>query len=220
LYIGIILSFVLRAIFIVAGVAAISAATAAFFVFGALLVYTGVRLLFEGENDDADFREGWVLTRLRRVLPLSTEYEGDRILVRREGRRMATPLALTIAAIAVANVVFALDSIPAILGLTQDTYIILTANAFALMGLRQLFFVIGGLLDRLTYLNIGLALILCFVGLKLVDEGFRGEHRYHLGSVPIPEISTGASLGFIVGVLAITAIASLIRSSTTPPDAA
>lgn len=218
LYIGIILSFVLRAIFIVAGVAAITAATAAFFVFGALLVYTGVRLLFQGENDDADFREGWVLTRLRRILPLSKEYEGDRILVRREGRRMATPLALTIAAIAVANVVFALDSIPAILGLTQDTYIILTANAFALIGLRQLFFVIGGLLDRLTYLNIGLALILCFVGLKLVDEGFRGAHQYHMGSVPIPEISTQASLGFIVGVLAITAVASLIRSSTTRGD--
>ncbi|WP_310962096.1 TerC/Alx family metal homeostasis membrane protein [Nocardioides terrisoli] len=213
LYIGIVLSLLMRAVFIVAGAAAIAAATWTFYVFGAFLVYTAVKLVLEGENDEADFQEGRLLRRLRRVLPLTADYHGDRIVVRAHGRRMATPLAIAIAAIGVANVVFALDSIPAIFGLTQDTFVVLTANAFALMGLRQLYFLIGGLLGKIVYLNVGLSVILAFVGVKLLVEALHGSGVDHLGAVGLPEITTGFSLMFILVVLGLTIAASLARDA-------
>jgi tellurite resistance protein TerC len=219
LYIGIALSLLLRAVFIVAGVAAISAASWSFYVFGAFLVYTAVRLVL-GAEDDTDFQEGRLLRRLRRVLPLTPEYEGDRILVRRSGRRLLTPLAIAIAAIGVANVVFALDSIPAIFGLTQDTYIVLTANAFALMGLRQLYFLIGDLLDRLVFLNVGLSVILAFVGVKLIFEALLASGVTHVGWLAVPEISTVASLVFILVVLGVTTAASLRKDVSGRQDSA
>ncbi|HET8614322.1 MAG TPA: TerC/Alx family metal homeostasis membrane protein [Actinomycetales bacterium] len=218
LYIGIVLSLLMRAVFIVAGVAVISAATWTFYVFGVFLIYTAVKLVLESDDGEPDFEEGWVLRRLRRVLPLTRNYHGDRIRVREGGRRLYTPLALAIAAIGVANVVFALDSIPAIFGLTQDTFVVLTANAFALMGLRQLYFLIGGLLDRIVYLNIGLSVILAFVGGKLIVEALHGNHVDHLGALPLPEVTTTFSLCFIVGVLVLTTMVSLFRSTAEVAD--
>ncbi len=218
LYIGIILSLLMRAVFIVAGAAAIAAASWTFYIFGAFLIYTAIRLVLEGENDAEDFQEGALLRSLQRVLPLSPDYAGDKLVVHEDGRRKLTPLILVIAAIGIANVVFALDSIPAIFGLTQDPYIVLTANAFALMGLRQLYFLIGGLLERIIYLNVGLSVILGFIGIKLIIEALRGSGITHLGSIEIPEIGILVSLGFIVVTLTITTIASLLRASPDRPE--
>jgi tellurite resistance protein TerC len=212
LYIGIVVSMLLRGVFIAAGAAAIAAASWVFYFFGAFLIYTAVKLALEGENDDEDFQEGRVLRGLRRVLPITADYAGSEIRTRVDGKRMLTPLVIVIAAISIANVVFALDSIPAIFGLTQDPYIVLTANAFALMGLRQLYFLIGGLLERIIYLNVGLSVILGFIGVKLVIEALHGSHIDHLGTIPLPEIGIATSLLFILATLTITVGASLAKT--------
>ena len=214
LYIGIVLSLLLRAVFIAAGAAALHAASWVFYLFGAFLVYTATKLALESDDDDDDFTEGRLVRGLRRVMPLSPEYEGAKLTTRTggsTGRRMFTPMALVIAAIGLANVIFALDSIRAIFGLTQDAYIVFTANAFALMGLRQLYFLIGGLLQRLVYLNYGLAVILGFIGVKLVVEALHGSHIDAIGHVPLPDIGTAFSLEFIIGTLLLTTAASLAK---------
>jgi tellurite resistance protein TerC len=220
LYIGIVLSMLMRTVFIVAGAAAVNSASWVFYVFGAFLVYSAIRLALEGENDADDFQEGRTLRLLRRVLPLTKEYDGTALAVRVEEpggvRRMLTPLVIVVVAIAIANVVFALDSIPAIFGLTTDAYIVFTANAFALMGLRQLYFLIGSLLDRIVYLNVGLAAILGFIGVKLVLEAMHGSGIDHVGHVHVPLIGISASLEIIVVVLALTAIASLLKVRLAP----
>jgi tellurite resistance protein TerC len=220
LYIGIVLSMVLRTVCIVAGAAAISNFNWVFYVFGAFLVYTAAKLLMSGENDDEDYQEGPVLRLVRRVLPLSTGYDGTRFVTRSGSRRVFTPLVLVVVAIGVANVVFALDSIPAIFGLTTNTYIVFAANAFALMGLRQLYFLVGGLLERIVYLNIGLAVILGFIGAKLVLEALEGSHVEHVGSVPLPHIGILFSLCFIAATLAVTTVASLVRNAGDDTSAA
>jgi TerC family integral membrane protein len=212
LYIGIVVSMLLRGIFIAAGAAAIAAASWVFYFFGAFLIYTAVKLALEGENDEEDFQENALLRGLRRVLPMTSEYSGPQLATRVDGKRMLTPLVIVIAAISVANVVFALDSIPAIFGLTQDPYIVLTANAFALMGLRQLYFLIGGLLERIIYLNVGLSVILGFIGVKLVIEALHGSHIDHLGAIPLPEIGIATSLLFILATLTVTVGASLAKT--------
>jgi TerC family integral membrane protein len=212
LYIGIIVSLLLRTIFIAAGAAAIAAASWVFYLLGAFLIYTAVRLALEGENDETDFKENAVLRGLRSILPLSPDYDGSRLVTRADGRRMLTPMVIVISAIGMANVIFALDSIPAIFGLTQDAYIIFTANALALMGLRQLYFLIGGLLERIVYLNVGLSVILAFIGVKLIIEALHGSHIDRIGPVPLPEIGTFTSLGFIVATLAVTTVVSLIKT--------
>jgi TerC family integral membrane protein len=212
LYIGIVVSMLLRGIFIAAGAAAIAAASWVFYFFGAFLIYTAVKLALEGENDEEDFQENALLRGLRRVLPMTSEYSGPQLATRVNGKRMLTPLVIVIAAISVANVVFALDSIPAIFGLTQDPYIVLTANAFALMGLRQLYFLIGGLLERIIYLNVGLSVILGFIGVKLVIEALHGSHIDHLGAIPLPEIGIATSLLFILATLTVTVGASLAKT--------
>jgi tellurite resistance protein TerC len=213
LYIGIVASLVMRAVLIAAGAAAISAASWVFYFFGAFLIYTAVRLATEDESDQPDFAQNPVVRALRRVLPLTDDYDGGKILTRADGRRAATPLLVVIAAIGVANVIFALDSIPAIFGLTQDAYVVFTANAFALMGLRQLYFLVGGLLDRIVYLNVGLSIILGFIGVKLVIEALHGSSIDHVGAVEIPEIGIVTSLGFIVATLLVTLVVSLRKSS-------
>ncbi|MFC5265783.1 TerC/Alx family metal homeostasis membrane protein [Kribbella qitaiheensis] len=212
LYIGIVVSMLLRAIFILAGAAAIAAASWVFYIFGAFLVYTAVRLALEGENDETDFQENAVLRGMRRVLPLQHDYDGAKLISKVDGKRMLTPLVIVIAAIGMANVIFALDSIPAIFGLTQDAYVVLTANAFALMGLRQLYFLIGGLLERVIYLNVGLSVILAFIGVKLIIEALHGSHIDDIGAIHLPHIGILTSLGFIAGTLLVTTVASLIKS--------
>jgi TerC family integral membrane protein len=213
LYIGIVLSLVFRAVFIFAGAAAIAAASWVFYILGGFLVYTAIQLALEDADDEPDFHNNAALRFLHRILPISTDYDGRRLVTRTGKRRMLTPLVIVIAAISMANVVFALDSIPAIFGLTNDAYIIFTANALALMGLRQLYFLIEGLLEKVVYLNKGLAVILGFIGVKLIIEALHGSHIDGVGSFHLPEIGTVTSLLFIVATLSITTVLSLLKTS-------
>ncbi|MDX1883388.1 TerC/Alx family metal homeostasis membrane protein [Mycolicibacterium sp. 120270] len=212
LYIGIVLSLVFRAVFIFAGAAAIAAWSWVFYVLGGFLVYTAIQLALEDSDDEPDFHKSPVLRFLRRILPISENYDGRR-LVTRADRPTFTPLVIVIAAIGMANVVFALDSIPAIFGLTNDAYIIFTANALALMGLRQLYFLIGGLLEKVVYLSKGLAVILGFIGVKLIVEALHHSHLDHVGDFHLPEIGIVTSLLFIVVTLTVTTVLSLIKTS-------
>jgi tellurite resistance protein TerC len=215
LLVGIVGTLVLRAPFIAGGAAAAQRFSATFFVFGALLLYTAVGLLrSKSEDTQRDPSDTVVVRLVRRFFPVTDDYEGNRLIVVREGRRMLTPMLLAMLAVSVVGLVFALDSIPAIFGVTKDPYIIVAANAFALMGLRQLFFLVEGLLEKLVYLSIGLAVILGFIGVKLILEAL------HLNGVhSAPEVSIPVSLGFIVLVLLITTIASLRKVNRSPAEA-
>ncbi|MFC6887421.1 TerC family protein [Actinomadura yumaensis] len=199
---GIVIALVLRGVFIAVGAAAIANFTWVFVIFGGFLLWTAYGLVRGG--DDEDFKENALLRWARRVVPTSDEYEGDRFLTRRDGRRMVTPLAIVMIAIGSTDVLFALDSIPAIFGLTTEPYLVFTANAFALMGLVQLFFLLGGLAERLVYLGHGLAFILGFIGLKLI---FHALHEY--GVAWAPEVPIWLSLSVIAGTLVATTVASL-----------
>ncbi|MBM9463930.1 TerC family protein [Aeromicrobium sp. YIM 150415] len=215
LLIGIAMALVMRGAFIALGAAAINAYAWVFYLFGAFLIYTAVKLIIDHVKDDDDEGDSRIARLVKRVLPTTDEYHGDRLTVRIGGKRLVTPMLLTLVAIGFADLVFAVDSIPAIYGLTQEAYLVFTANAFALLGLRQLFFLIGGLLDRLVFLSYGLSLILAFIGVKLVLHALHentlgfindGEH------VKVPEVSTGMSLIVIVGILVITTVASLLKT--------
>jgi len=210
LYIGIVVSLILRAGFILVGAAAIAAASWVFYILGAFLLYTAIRLALEDPDQQSEFTENALLRWLRRLLPLSTRYQGTRFTTRADGRLLLTPMVLVVAAIGLANVIFALDSIPAIFGLTTNAYVVFTANALALMGLRQLYFLIGGLLERIVYLNKGLAVILGFIGVKLLLEALHGSH--FAGLAWLPEIGTAESLGFIVVTLGVTVVVSVART--------
>lgn len=210
LLLGVAMALVLRGMFIAVGAAAISRFGWVLYFFGALLVYAAVRLVVGGRSDHRTPGDGIVLRAVRRVLPVSGDSGAGRLIVRANGRLAVTPFLLLIVAVAVTDLMFALDSIPAIFGLTRDPYLIFTANAFALLGLRQLYFVIGGLLNRLVYLSAGLAAILAFIGVKLVTEALAGSGVAAVGGVPVPHISTGLSLAVIGSVLVIVTIASLL----------
>lgn len=215
LLVGITVALVLRTVFIVVGAALIENVSWIFYVFGAFLLYTAWQQV-RPSGAQEEYVENAALRLTRRLLPTTDDYVGDRLVTRVDGRRMVTPLLIVMVAIGTADVIFAVDSIPAIFGLTQETYLVFAANAFSLLGLRQLFFLVDGLLDRLVYLAYGLGAILAFIGAKLVI------HALHTNEVPfinggqhvtaVPEISTGVSLGFIVGVLALTTALSARRS--------
>jgi tellurite resistance protein TerC len=209
LAIGIALALVLRAIFIVVGAALLSAFSFMFLVFGIGLIATAVQL-FRHRDEDPSISDNAVVALARRRLPLTDRYDGNRIVTRVDGRRMLTPLFIVLVAIGTTDFLFALDSIPAVYGVTTHPYIVLAANVFALLGLRPLFFLVSGLLDRLVYLSMGLSVILTFIGIKLV------LHFGHLQHHSIPAISTGASLAVIVVVLAVTTTASLVRVRRQP----
>jgi tellurite resistance protein TerC len=204
LSIGIVIALLMRGMFIVIGYQAVSRFDWLFYVFGAFLVYTAWKLMAHSEDEEEEFKENLMLRVARRILPASPAYAGARITTKVDGRRLFTPMLIVMVAIGTTDLLFALDSIPAIFGLTKEPYLVFTANAFALMGLRQLFFLIGGLLDRLVYLSVGLAAVLGFIGLKLVLEAL-----HHDGVPWAPKIPILVSLGVIVGTLAITAVASL-----------
>ncbi|MFB4266803.1 TerC family protein [Nonomuraea sp. GTA35] len=206
LLIGIILALVMRGGFIAAGAEAVARFDWLFYVFGAFLVYTAWKLIGH-EEEEAEFSENIALRTVRRVLPTTDTYHGARLTVH-HGRRMVTPMLIVMVAIGTTDLLFALDSIPAIFGLTKEPYLVFTANAFALMGLRQLFFLIGGLLDRLVYLSKGLSVVLAFIGVKLILEAL-----HHDGVSWAPEIPILVSLGIILGTLAVTTILSLVKSS-------
>ena len=211
LSIGILLSLFLRTVFITLGSVAVHAFSWVFYLFGAFLVYTAVRLLLSARDSGGGEEKPPGIGLLSRLIPTTDVYAGRRFTTRIVDRRALTPIPLVIAAIGVANLVFALDSLPAAFGLTQSTYVILTANAFAMLGLRQLYYVVGGLLERIVYLPIALAIILGFIGIKLVLEALRGSHIVHIGPVNVPEIGVAPSLGFIVAVLAAAVVASALR---------
>jgi tellurite resistance protein TerC len=213
LLVGIILSLLLRGGCILLGAAAIEAFSWVFYLFGAFLVYTALQLLRSHGHED-EYHENGLIRRARQVLPITDRYDGARLTTRVRGRRMLTPLVVVLLAIGSTDVLFALDSIPAIFGLTQDPFVVFTATLFALMGLRQLYFLLGGLLDRLVYLSQGLSVILAFIGVKLILEALHSNELDWLNSGdPVrwaPLVPIWLSLSVIVGVLAITTALSLV----------
>ncbi|GAA2899908.1 tellurium resistance protein TerC [Actinoplanes cyaneus] len=215
LLVGIILSLLLRGAFIALGTAAISRFTWVFYIFGGFLVYTAVKVF--GYEQEPEYSENLLVRWARRVLPMTGQYDAGRLLTRdARGRRRFTPLIVVFIAIGTTDVIFALDSLPAIFGLTDHPYLIFTATVFAMMGLRQLYFLLGGLLDRLVYLSIGLGVVLGFIGVKLILQALAENNLPFLnGGRPIgwaPHIGIGFSLSVIAGTLALTAIASVVRA--------
>jgi tellurite resistance protein TerC len=206
---GIVAALVLRAIFIALGATLLNAFAFMFLVFGLLLMFTAVQL-YRHRDEDPDVGDSPVVRVARRMFPVTDDYVGGKLTVRREGRRMVTPAFIVFVAIGATDILFALDSIPAVFGVTSEAYIVFTANAFALLGLRALFFLVTGLLSRLIYLSTGLALVLAFIGVKLVLHWAHGV--WH----GVPEISTGLSLAVIGVILAITTVASLVKSREDP----
>lgn len=214
LMVGIILALVFRGIFIALGAAAISRFSWVFFIFGAFLIYTAVKLVIDYRAHDEDSDEmpdNPVLRAVKRRFPSTEDYRGTKLTLVEDGKRLITPMLFVIIALGSTDLLFALDSIPAIYGLTQEPYLVFTANVFALMGLRQLYFLIGGLLRRLVYLSLGLSVILAFIGVKLVLEAL---HSYDLSDwAPFEgEIPIWLSLSVIVVTLTVTTIASLAKS--------
>ena len=214
---GISFALILRTVFILVGAAVIENFSWVFYLFGAFLVWTAyAQARSGGHGDDEEYRENAVLRWTRKVLPTTDDYVGDRMVTRVHGKRYLTPLAIALVAIGSADILFAVDSIPAIFGLTTETFLVFAANAFSLLGLRQLFFLIDGLLDRLVYLHYGLAVILGFIGIKLLI------HALHENELPfinggehvtaIPEVPTWLSLAVIVVTLFVTTVTSLARS--------
>jgi tellurite resistance protein TerC len=224
LMIGIVLALVMRGGFIAVGAAALNRFEWIFYIFGFFLVYTAVNLARHGEGEPADFKESPVVRYARQIVPLTHGYRQAKISVREGGRRMFTPMLIVMIALGTTDLIFALDSIPAIFGLTKEAYLVFTANVFALMGLRQLYFLLGNLLDRLVYLSFGLAGVLGFIGVKLVLEAL------HANEVPFvnrgdpvewaPRIPIWLSLTIIIGMLAVAAVASLIKSGRDQARAA
>ena len=218
---GIVIALVLRLVFILAGAALIENFSAIFYVFGAWLIYTAVSQVREGvqrpdEHEAEEYRPSGFVRLVSRVVPMTDGFVGGKVIHRHAGRTMITPMLLCIIAIGTADVMFAVDSIPAIYSLTAEPYLVFAANAFSLLGLRQLYFLIDGLLDRLVYLHYGLAAILGFIGLKLINHALHdNELSFINGGRPweaIPEPSIGVSLGFIVVVVAFTVVASALSS--------
>jgi tellurite resistance protein TerC len=217
LMVGIVVALVLRGVFILLGAELISRFTWVFYGFGLFLVYTAVTLVRDhARGEDEEYEENVVIRRVRRALRVTPDFHGTRLRVERGGRRLWTPLVVVFLALGTTDVLFALDSIPAVFGLTRDAFIVFTANLFALMGLRQLYFLLGGLLRRLVYLSIGLAVILAFIGVKLVLSAVHENSLPFLnGGQPVeavPEIPIWLSLVVIVGVLAVATAASLVRT--------
>ena len=216
LLVGITVALALRTALIFAGAALIENVSWIFYLFGAFLLYTAWTQVRGGSTGESEYSENAVLRLTRRLLRTTDDYEGDALVVRRDGVRHVTPMLVVMLAIGTADVLFALDSIPAIFGLTEQTYLVFTANAFSLLGLRQLFFLVDGLLDRLVYLSYGLGAILGFIGIKLVLHALHANELpfvNHGRPVDLPEIGTWTSLGFIVVVLAVTTMLSLRHRS-------
>ena len=221
LMVGIIIAIVLRGVFIAVGAAAIDSFSWIFYLFGAFLIYTAVKLAREGESADDEYEESRFMRAMERRFPATQEYDGTRLFTVEKGRRLATPLFFVILALGTTDLLFALDSIPAIYGLTKEPYIVLVANLFALMGLRQLYFLIGGLLKKLVYLSLGLAVLLAFIGVKLLLHALHeNELPFINGGEPVgvPEIPIWVSLTAIVVILGVTTAASLWRTGRRPEE--
>jgi tellurite resistance protein TerC len=216
LLVGIVMALIFRAIFIAVGAAAVERFIGVFFLFGAILLITAVKLLISSDHDldHGEYKENFALRFLRRLVPTTREYHGAKLSVIIDGRRHITPMLLVMLAIGFADIVFALDSIPAIFGITREPYLVFTANAFALMGLRQLYFLVGGLLNRLVYLNKGLAVVLGYIGVTLVLHAL-----HHTTELNVSEPDEMVSLGVILLILGATTVASLLRSRSLARNA-
>jgi tellurite resistance protein TerC len=219
LMVGIVMALIMRAIFIGVGATAINNFSWVFYLFGLFLVYTAVKLAKEGaeDEDDEEFEENKLVAFVERRFPATSEWHGEKLLVTEGAQRMITPMFIVIITLGTTDLLFALDSIPAIFGITKEPYLVLTANIFALMGLRQLYFLIGGLLQRLIYLSYGLAFLLAFIGAKLILHAMHeNELSFVNGGEHIgwaPEIPIWLSLVVILATLAVTAVLSLWASS-------
>lgn len=214
LMVGILIALILRAIFILIGAQLIESFSWIFYIFGAFLLYTAWKQAFTGFEDDVQ-TENKIIRMLRKRVAITETFDGGKLRTTVDGTRMFTPVLVVIVALGATDLVFALDSIPAIFGITQNAFLVFSANVFALMGLRQLYFLLGDLIDRLVYLHYGIAFILGFIGVKLV---FHALHKNELpflnGGQPVewvPEISTWLSLVVIVGAMAVATIASLVK---------
>ncbi|WP_203882422.1 TerC family protein [Planotetraspora kaengkrachanensis] len=216
LLIGIMMALVMRGVFIAVGAQAVQNFSWIFWIFGGILIYTAWKFATDKQESEEYDPNGGLVRLVRKLFPVTDDYHGSHLTIKRDGRRWATPMFIVIVAIGGADLVFAVDSIPAIFGITQDAFLVFAANAFALMGLRQLYFLLGGLVEKLVYLSHGLAVILGFIGAKLV------LHALHENELPfinggehvtwVPEINNWVSLGVIVSVLAVTTLASLHKS--------
>lgn len=226
LLLGIVIALLLRLVFILLGAALVSRFSWVFFIFGLWLLWTAfsqIRETARGSDEDEEYHESGFIRAVRRVLPITDGFIGNRMLFRHGGRTYITPMLVVVLALGSADLMFAFDSIPAIFGITQQAFLVFACNVFALMGLRQLFFLVDALLSKLVYLGYGLGVILSFIGVKLILEAL------HANTLPFinggsgvewaPEISVSVSLGVIVVTLAVTVVASLIRSAMDEGDA-
>lgn len=223
LMVGILIALVLRLIFILVGAALIEHFVWVFYIFGAYLIYTAWNQAFTGHDDEAA-KEGRLLRLIRSRIHSTDQFDGAKLRTEVDGRKAWTPVIVVLVSLGVTDLVFALDSIPAIFGITSNAFLVFTANVFALMGLRQLYFLLGDLVDRLHYLKYGIAAILAFIGVKLV------LHAMHENELPFinggegiawaPEIPTWLSLAFIVTAMTVAVVASLIRMRRVGPDEA
>jgi tellurite resistance protein TerC len=216
LLIGIVIALVLRTIFILIGAAAIAHFSWVFYIFGLFLILTAAKLAFEKHDEDETYEPNVMVRAAQKILPFTPEYDGANISTVIDGKRRFTPMMMVMIAIGMTDILFALDSIPAIYGLTDVPYIVFATNAFALLGLVELYFLIGGLIKRLVYLSFGLALVLGFIGIKLIIEAMHGNSLSFInGGEPIhlvPQIPTWLSLVIILSILAATTVASLLKS--------
>ena len=209
LLIGVALALVLRGIFISVGAAALATFSFTFVIFGAILIWTGIGL-FKHWDEDPEPGDNVIVRRIRKRLTMVNEFHGSKMFIRHDGKRYATPMFLVMIAIGSTDLLFALDSIPATFGVTSETFLVFAANAFALLGLRALYFLVKGLLDRLVYLSLGLSFILIFIGAKLIMTYF--HEQFH----SIPKIPTNIGLLAIGAILAISTIASVIKTKSDP----
>ena len=217
LLIGIVMALVFRLLFILLGAVIIEAWSDVFYLFAAFLLYTAIKLVYDEATDqpDEDPNDMFVVKTLRKVIPVTKSYHGDRLVSKTEvGKKAVTPLFVALLSIGFIDVMFAFDSIPAIFGITQESFLVFTANAFALLGLRQLYFLLNGLLDKLVYLPYGLAIILGFIGVKLLLHALHENNLPFINGgegISVPEVGTVTSLLVIVGVLIVTAVASVVK---------
>ena len=214
LSVGITIALVFRGLFILVGAALISRFTWVFFLFGAFLIYTAISLV-TGKDEDEEYHENGVIRALRKVIKICDEYDGEKLRTTRNGVRYWTPMLIVFLTIGTTDVMFAFDSIPAIFGLTKDPFLVFTSNVFALLGLQQLYFLLGALLDKLVYLPVGLSVVLGFIGVKLIMEALHGNTLPFInggeGVHWVPEVPTWLSLGVIVVAIGGAAIASVVK---------
>jgi len=206
---GVILALVLRTIFIAVGAAALAAFAFTFVIFGAILIWTGIGL-FKHWDEDPSPGDNKLVKVMRKRIAMVDEFHGTKLFVRQNGKRYATPMFMVMVAIASTDLLFALDSIPATFGVTSETFLVFSANAFALLGLRALYFLVKGLLDRLVYLSLGLSIILMFIGVKLIMTYLHEEFT------SIPKIPTSVSLAVIGMILLVATVASLVKTKSDP----